>query len=125
MSAAPFRVFLVEDSASMQELMEQLLVRVGPFAIVGTARSELEATDWLQQHPGEWDLAIVDLVLAMGSGFNVLRRCEEFGAGAKAIVASNYLSPAVALKCGGLGADASFSKDDLRGLTAYLQAFRV
>lgn len=118
----PVRVFVVEDQKPMQVLITDLLESVGGFEVVGTAPSETSATDWLYRHPGGWDLAIVDLLLAEGSGFTLIGRCNKEPAGA-VLVFSDFVSPAVRQRCIRLGADGVISKAQFGELRAYLQAF--
>ena len=56
----PIRVFLVEDMRQMQGVLNDLLNVVGPFEIVSTMRTEAEANLWLQEHPGAWDVALIE-----------------------------------------------------------------
>jgi DNA-binding NarL/FixJ family response regulator len=116
------RVFLVEDQRPMQVLMSDLLESLGGFELVGTAATETAATEWLHRHPGGWDLAIVDLLLAEGSGFTLIGRCNKDPAGA-VLVFSDFVSPAVRQRCIRLGADGVISKAQFAELRAYLQAF--
>lgn len=116
------RVFLVEDMKHMQELLRDLLDSVGGFEIVGMAADETAATDWLLRHPGGWDLAIVDLMLAEGSGFTLLARCNRQPGGA-VVIFSSFVTPAVRQRCIHLGADGVISKAQFGELRTYLQAF--
>lgn len=116
------RVFLVEDQKPMQELVCDLLASVGGFEVVGMAASETGATDWLLRHRGDWDLAIVDLLLGEGSGFTLITRCNDDPSGA-VLVFSDFVSPAVRDRCVRLGADGVISKAQFSELRAYLQAF--
>ena len=115
------RVFIVEDQRPMQELLQGLLEAVGGFELVGIASTETSATDWLLRHRGEWDLLIVDLMLAEGSGFTLLSRCrKEPGA---VVVFSDFVTPVVRQRCLRLGADGVISKGRFPDLRAYLEAF--
>jgi DNA-binding NarL/FixJ family response regulator len=116
------RVFLVEDQKPMQDLVRDLLESVGGFELVGMANSETAATDWLYRHRGAWDLAIIDLLLAEGSGFTLLMRCNKEPGGA-VVVFSDFVTPAVRQRCIRLGADGVISKAQFAELRAYLQAF--
>ena len=116
------RVFIVEDARPMQELLRDLLDSVGGFEVVGTASNETAATDWLLRHRGGWDLAIVDLLLAEGSGFTLLTRMDKEPSGA-ALVFSDFVTPVVRQRCIRLGADGVISKAEFGELRAYLQAF--
>jgi DNA-binding NarL/FixJ family response regulator len=116
------RVFVVEDSKPMRELVCDLLDSVGGFEVVGTAANETAATDWLLRHRGGWDLAIVDLLLAEGSGFTLIGRCNKEPGGA-VVVFSDFVTPVVRERCIRLGADGVISKAQFGELRAYLQAF--
>jgi len=116
------RVFMVEDSRPMQVLLRDLLDSVGGFEIVGEAASETGATDWLLRHRGGWDLAIVDLLLAEGSGFTLVSRMNKDPGGA-VVVFSDFVTPVVRQRCIRLGADGVISKAQFGELRAYLQAF--
>jgi DNA-binding NarL/FixJ family response regulator len=115
------RVFVVEDSRPMQQLVCDLLESVGGFEVVGVAANETSATEWLLKHPGGWELAIMDLLLAEGSGFTLISRCsKEPGA---VVVFSDFVTPVVRQRCIRLGADGVISKAEFGELRAYLQAF--
>ena len=116
------RVFLVEDTKPMQELLRDLLDSVGGFEVVGSAANETSATDWLHRNQGGWDLAIVDLLLDEGSGFTLLSRCNKEPGGA-VLVFSDFVTPVVRRRCIQLGADGVISKAQFGELRAYLQAF--
>jgi DNA-binding NarL/FixJ family response regulator len=116
------RVLIVEDSRPMQELVGDLLESVGGFEVVGMASNETAATDWLLRHRGGWDLAIVDLLLAEGSGFTLITRCNKEPGGA-VLVFSDFVTPVVRQRCMRLGADGVISKAQFGELRSYLQAF--
>ena len=116
------RVLIVEDSRPMQELVGDLLESVGGFEVVGVASNETAATDWLLRHRGGWDLAIVDLLLAEGSGFTLITRCNKDRGGA-VLVFSDFVTPVVRQRCIRLGADGVISKAQFGELRSYLQAF--
>ncbi len=116
------RVFIVEDTKAMQELVRDLLESVGGFEVVGMATNETSATDWLLRHRGGWDLAIVDLLLAEGSGFTLITRCNKEPGGA-VVVFSDFVTPVVRQRCIRLGADGVISKAQFGELRAYLKAF--
>ena len=116
------RVLIVEDSKPMQELVGDLLESVGGFEVVGMASNETAATEWLLRHRGVWDLAIVDLLLAEGSGFTLITRCNKEPGGA-VLVFSDFVTPVVRQRCIRLGADGVISKAQFGELRAYLQAF--
>ena len=114
------RVFLVEDLQPMHGLMQDLLSFVGGVHVVATAGTEAEALDWLERNPGQWDLAIVDLVLAEGSGLDVIRKARQVRIDGSVVVFSSFLSAAVERHCMQLGADAVFEKSYTGPFIAWL-----
>jgi DNA-binding NarL/FixJ family response regulator len=114
-------VFIVEDSPHMQSALRELLAVTGAFEVVGTAGSETEATDWLQRHQSAWRIAILDLLLAEGSGFGLVPRCRGNDPQVKVVVFSEFASPAVKDRCLQLGADAAFLKSDMNSFIHYLE----
>lgn len=104
-------VFLVEDQQQMQSVLADLLHSVGDFRIVGQSSTEAEALAWLDQNRGEWQLAVIDLVLDQGSGISVIVRARLRGGRAKVVVLSSFVSPGIRKHCLKLGADAAFQKD--------------
>jgi DNA-binding NarL/FixJ family response regulator len=114
------KVFLVEDLQRMRGLLADLFSSMGGLEIVGASSTEAEAKLWLDDHRGEWDVAVVDLVLDQGSGMEVIRRCKLEPGGGKVIVFSSYASPGVRQHCVELGADAVFDKSET---TAFISWF--
>ena len=116
-------VVLVEDSREILALVEELLTHVGPLAVVGRLGTEAEATQWIAEHANDWDLAIVDLVLRDGSGFNLLHRFREANPRSRIVVLSDYATTTIKVRCVELGADAVFTKGDIKAFTAYLRTW--
>ena len=113
------RVFLVEDIQRMQGLMNDLFSSMGGFRVIAAATTEAEANLWLEDHPGGWDLAIVDLVLDQGAGMNVIRRCKADPNGGRIAVFSSYATPGVRQHCIDLGADEVFDKSETERFIAW------
>ena len=114
------RVFLVEDLPRMRSLLEDLFSSMGGLTIVGHASTEAEAKLWLEEHPGAWDLAVVDLVLDQGAGMEVIRRCRDNPTCGKIVVFSSYASPGVRRHCLELGADAVFDKGETSAFISWV-----
>lgn len=104
------RVFVVDDLHDMRTLLIDVFESAGSFRVVGTAASEGEAKAWLDAHPAHWDVAVVDLVLSGGSGFDVVSRARETHADGCVAVLSSFVSDAVEKHCLKLGADVVFNK---------------
>lgn len=115
------RVFLVEDMKHVQDIVAELLASLGDFRLVKAIGNEAEARLWLAEHPGAWDLAVIDLVLDQGSGMGVLPKAREAGAreGGKVIVFSDYASDGIRKHCLRLGADAVFLKSQTQEFMDY------
>ena len=113
------RVFLVEDLQRMRGLLGDLFASIGGFNVVATATTEAEATLWLAENRGGWDLAIIDLVLDQGAGMNVIRRCKADPNGGNIAVFSSYATPGVRQHCLDLGADEVFDKSETARFIAW------
>lgn len=90
--------------------MQELLASLGDFTIAGFAATEAEAKLWLDENPGAWQLAVVDLILQQGTGMGVISKCRETAGGGKVVVFSDYATPGIRAHCLKLGADAVFQK---------------
>lgn len=104
------RVLLVEDNPRIQEEMRRMIAAIPHAEVVTVAATERQATEWLAAHPEGWDLALVDLFLAEGHGFQVLRRCRKVRPHQQAVVLSNYTRDPVREHARHAGADAVFDK---------------
>lgn len=97
----------------MQALLADLFATIGGFEIVDVSTTEAEAKLWLDEHRGAWELAVVDLVLAQGSGMAVVAHARRTAPpGARVVVFSGYASPGIRAHCKALGADAVFEKSE-------------
>lgn len=115
------KVLLVDDNPVMCEQVVRALEAIAGAEVVKVAENELQATEWLRDHPDEWDVALVDLFLGQGHGFNVLRRCRNRQPHQKAVVLSNYTRDPVRQYAREAGADAVFDKSfDMDALVEYI-----
>lgn len=119
------RVVIVEDSRSTTATLCDWLETIGGFHVIGTAVSEMEATDWLQTHRGSWDVVLLDLMIDGGSGFNLITRAKQSSDVGRAIVFSAYATPAVRERCIELGAEAAFDKSESDRLLTYLENLKA
>lgn len=117
----PLSVLVIEDSKHIQSVLADLFHAIGGFEVAAFLATEGQATEWLDQHRGQWQLATIDLVLHEGSGFNLIQRCKELGGSGHVVVLSDYVTPAIEERCRRMGADAVFNKADVAGLTRYLE----
>lgn len=112
------KVFLVEDSPRLCQLLAGILGELDGVAVVGEAADEPSAIQRIEE--SRPDVAIVDLELGRGSGLEVLRALysqpQRFGR-VRAVVFTNYGHPGLRDCCRKLGADGFFDKafqlDDL------------
>ena len=118
------RVLLVEDNARMADEFRRTLESMERTEVVATARTQQEAIAWLRLHPDGWDLALVDLFLQQGHGFEVLRHCRKLRRDQRAVVVSNYTRDPVRDHARQAGADAVFDKSfELDALVDYCAEF--
>jgi DNA-binding NarL/FixJ family response regulator len=119
-SATPLRVYVVEDSPLVQERLEQLLEAVSA-KLVGSARGAQEAIRGiLAEHP---DLVVLDLRLAEGSGFDVLRALHDRAPGIDVLMLTNFASEPYRRTAERLGARGFFDKStEFDGVRAALEA---
>lgn len=111
------RTYIVEDNATIRDNLIATLEELTAVKTVGFSDSENESTEWLNSHPEEWDLAILDLFLKQGSGLGVLVGCKNRKAHQKVVVLSNYATPDIRMRCANLGVDAVFDKsNEIEGL---------
>jgi DNA-binding NarL/FixJ family response regulator len=103
-------VFLVEDMLPLRGLVAELLSSIGDFRIVGAVGTEAEARLWLQENPGAWQFAVIDLVLEQGTGMGVIAQCRAAAPTGRVVVFSDYATPGIRHHCLKLGADAVFQK---------------
>lgn len=115
--------FLVEDKPEIRDTVVEAMEEVAPLKFVGHAASEAGARQWLRTFNDDWQLAIVDLFLAEGSGFGVLRDCQSRKPTQKVVVLTSYCHQNITDRCLQLGADRVFDKAaDLEELVAFCKA---
>ena len=105
------KVFLIEDSLLLQELLGGLLSELDGVEYCGCADSETEALRRLAESPV--DLVIIDIELRQGSGIGVLDTMQTdsdlYGSPRKAVL-TNYAHAIMRQRCEHLGMDAFFDK---------------
>jgi two-component system response regulator DevR len=74
LSPAPVRVFVVEDSEQIRRRLDDLIAQAGAQTAGHAAEVEPATRAILETHP---DVVILDLQLADGSGFDVLRAVRD------------------------------------------------
>ena len=114
----PLRVYLVEDSAILRNLLTGLITSIGA-AIVGHSDSAASAIREIKSL--EIDVVVVDISLREGDGFDVLRATHSMVKRLKRIVLSNYSLPAYRDAAAKLEVDGYFDKStDITRMIEYL-----
>ena len=113
-TAAPFKVFLVEDSPLLRTRVEAMLVSIPGARLVGNAiDAESAILGILETRP---DAVVLDIQLAKGkngyagSGFDVLRTLQVKAPEVRVYVLTNFANEAYRLKAEQLGACGFFDK---------------
>ncbi|HYL89348.1 MAG TPA: response regulator transcription factor [Burkholderiales bacterium] len=102
------QVFLVEDSPMVRQRLEALLTEVPGIEIVGRAAgAQVAIRDILEARP---DLVVLDVQLAEGSGFDVLRALHAQAPELGVVMLSNYSSDPYRQIAERFGARAFFDK---------------
>lgn len=105
------KVFLIEDSALLQELLGGMLSALDGVDFCGCADGEAQALQQLAEAPA--DLVIIDIELKQGSGIGVLdalhKDTDRYGKPRK-VVLTNYAHPTMRQRCDRFGMDAFFDK---------------
>jgi two-component system OmpR family response regulator len=99
----PIKALIVEDVARMAERMKDLVEAAGA-SVVATSATEDEALEICDRFALE--LAVVDLQLAQGTGFGVIRRLRQTGrVPCCVVVITNHAVPALKVAAFEAGAD--------------------
>jgi len=105
------KVFLIEDSRLLQELLGGMLSELDGVEYCGSADGETEALRWLAEL--QVDLVIIDIELKQGSGIGVLDALQTdsglYGTPRKAVL-TNYAHATMRQRCERFGMDAFFDK---------------
>lgn len=102
------RLLLVEDNPVLQKELSESLGAM--FDVVAVKATSADAVAWLRANPDGWDLAVIDIFLRQGHGFDVLRQCAGRPASRKVVMLSNYTREPARSSALNLGADAVYDK---------------
>jgi DNA-binding NarL/FixJ family response regulator len=117
------RVLLVEDHRQLCEELQLVLHTIPDVQVIQTCATSGQALAWLGGNRDGWDLALVDLFLQEGNGFDVLRGCGGRADHQKVAVISNYTRDPAREHARQAGADAFFDKSlQMDALIAYCVA---
>lgn len=122
---SPLRTFIVEDNKVIYDNLVSTLQELANVEVVGHARNETEAVNWLTAADGDgerFDLMIVDIFLLTGSGLGVLKAAQDAHLPGRRVVLTNYATPDIRKRCAQLGADRVFDKScELEDLISYCE----
>ena len=105
-----FPIFLVEDEPQLRMMIETAINEVCDAKVIGTAATEIAAVSQLNDHQGDWRLAVLDLYLESGTGFGVLDQLRPHSATSQVIVLTNSATAENRGRCLALGALAVYDK---------------
>lgn len=91
----PLKIFLVEDSADVRDLIMESLTDIPGVVLAGYADSEEDAIVRLEAE--NYDVLILDIQLRQGNGMHLLQSLAcagRLGNGGLKIIFSNHVSPA-------------------------------
>ncbi|HEY9097408.1 MAG TPA: response regulator [Thiobacillus sp.] len=116
------KVFLIEDSALLQELLMDMFSELEGVEFCGCADGETEALQKLAELP--IDLVVIDIELKQGSGIGVLDALQtdsgQYGSPRK-VVLTNFAHQSMRQRCEHFGMDAFFDKSlDVSQLMDYV-----
>jgi len=105
----PLQVYIVEDSRITQRLLGSVIEATGAELSGCSADAATAIRDVVALQP---DLILIDIGLASGSGFHVLKALQDRSLvpGATKVVLTNYVSAEYKNLCLRLGADQFFDK---------------
>jgi DNA-binding NarL/FixJ family response regulator len=101
------RVFVAEDSARIRDRIKQMLALAGAADAGDAAGVESATRGILETRP---DIVILDMQLADGTGFDVLRAVRDAAPGIDVYFCSNYAADAYRQLAEQLGARGFFDK---------------
>lgn len=117
----PLKTFIVEDNPVIYDNLVSTLEELANVQVVGHARDERGAVDWLRQGD-RFDLMIIDIFLLTGSGLGVLKAAQDAHLPARRVVLTNYATADIRKRCAVLGADRVFDKScELEDLITYCE----
>lgn len=102
------KVFIVEDSKTMQSFLVKELTRIHGVQICGMAHETAEAVRCI--HKAAPDMVILDIVINNGSEFEVIKQISREGKSPRVMVLSNYLLPHYKEMFMGMGVKLFFDK---------------
>ncbi|GAA6119605.1 response regulator [Acidovorax sp. FG27] len=100
----------MEDSQVIRDSLIQTLAELANTEVVAWATNPVDAEQALTEWHGQWELIVIDLFLASGTGLDVLKKIRPREPYQKAFVLSNYATADMRRRCFELSADGVFDK---------------
>ncbi len=110
MKSSALAAYVVEDNPTIRESLIEALQELTCVRVVGGSGDAVQARAWLVDHPNDWRLLLVDLLLQGGNGLQLIEQLPRRPGSQKVVVLSNYASAGVRKRCAQLGVDAVFDK---------------
>lgn len=101
-------VFIVEDQTSFLEQLRALVAEVPVARVIGSAATASEAITAIEV--AKPHVVLVDLLLSVGSGFEILRTVRLRLPDTKLLVVTSFSTPGIRKACLMGGADQFFDK---------------
>ncbi len=108
LNASPLCVFIVEDSQAVRERLEEMLANIAGTRCAGSATAADAAIRGILESRA--DAVVLDIGLAQGNGFDVLRALQHRAPGIPVYVLSNNSTEPYRRMAQRLGAHAFFDK---------------
>lgn len=120
---SPLSVLVVEDSPTIRRNLVATLEELAPVRVAACVDGAADALQLLQAPAPPFDLVIVDLFLAQGSGLELLQALQRQHSRVMRVVLSNYATPAMRAHCLASGAAQVFDKSgEIEALVAWCEA---
>jgi len=108
----PIKTILIEDNELIRVNLIPAMEELANLEILAVTETEGSAIQILEEFAPIWEIVVVDLFLAEGSGMGVLKSCASRLPHQKAYVLTNYPTPEMRRRCKELGADGVFDKSN-------------
>jgi two-component system, OmpR family, response regulator len=115
------KVFIVEHQLPVQQQIAEAVAAAEGLAVVRTERERGAALRWLQEHPGDWDIAVVDFLLEEDFGQEFLHACRAANANGRVVAFSDAPAATVLLRWLEEGAETVIGRRRLGDLQGCLQ----
>lgn len=114
------RTYVIEADQSFRLTLIEQLERHEGLRVVGHTSTEAAAVLWLLSNPNNWDLVVLDLLLAHSNGLRVLAACRVRSWSQRMVVLTDHATREITNRCQDLGASAVFDKStEIKALLAY------